>query len=77
MKIMRLWLRFVVYLCLAAILFAALTHAGTNLPVILLAAIWIWFGLAIIPRAPATTSSCAIPLTPILPVCAPRPPPVR
>jgi hypothetical protein len=77
MNIMRHWQRFVVYLCLAAILLAALTHTGTDLPVILLAAFWILFGLTVIVPAPAIPSSCAIQLAPILPVCSPRPPPTR
>jgi hypothetical protein len=69
--------RLVIYLCLAAILIAALTHAGTDLPVVLLAVLWIFFALAVILPAPRIEESCAIQPFPILLLCSPRPPPIR
>jgi hypothetical protein len=71
----RQFQRIIVYLCLASVLFAAFAYAGANLPV-LLVAVWILFGLAIVPAARPVQSRCPVPFAPILPVFSSRPPPI-
>ena len=66
-----------VCLCLAAILVAAFTHAGTDLPAVLLAVLWIFVALAVNTPTLGAEESTAIHSSPILPVCSPRPPPIR
>lgn len=77
MKTLRHARRFLVYLCLAVIVFAALTHAGTALPVILFAVFWVFAAVTIGPLVGTKTEGLAIQPAPILPVGSPRPPPIQ
>ncbi|HKF21642.1 MAG TPA: hypothetical protein VKE93_08740 [Candidatus Angelobacter sp.] len=69
--------RFLVYLCLAAVLLAAVTHAGAALPAILLVTFGIFVALSIDPPRRGDNERCAIHPSPILPVSSPRPPPIQ
>jgi len=71
----RQFQRIIVYLCLASVLFAAFAYSGADLPV-LLAAVWILFGLAAVPVVRSVRSLCPVPFAPVLPVFSSRPPPI-
>jgi hypothetical protein len=66
-----------IYLCLAVILVAAVSHPGTGLPAILLAAFWILIAPAIGTAKRFTEVSFTIQPSPLLTVCSPRPPPIQ
>jgi hypothetical protein len=76
MKTFSYMRRAVVYLCLAVILIAAVTHAGTHLPAVLLAALWIFVALVVSVPAPRRAECRAIQPFPVLRLCSARPPPV-
>jgi hypothetical protein len=77
MKTLRQMRPFLVYLCLAVILLAAVTHPGGSLPAILLAVFWFFITMAIGAPGHCTEESFTIQPYPILPVCSPRPPPLQ
>jgi hypothetical protein len=69
--------RALIFLCLAAILYAALTHAGTSLLIAVL--VPIWFFLATVVSLPILSidEHYDTEPSPPLPVFSPRPPPAR
>jgi ABC-type transport system involved in cytochrome c biogenesis permease subunit len=69
--------RWIAGLCLAALLLAAITHAGLGLPVATLAPLLLF--VAIIITAPILLTDRRRELCPfpVLPLFAPRPPPIR
>jgi hypothetical protein len=77
MKSLRHTHRFLIYLCLAAVLVAALTHFGADLPALLIAVFWVFFALSIGPPTQGIEELCAIQPSPILPAGSPRPPPIQ
>jgi len=77
MAIRRQLRRILVFVCLAAVVFAAFMHAGTDLPVALVAAFWLVTALAVNPPLRFTEKRNAIHAFPLLPVFSPRPPPIR
>jgi hypothetical protein len=76
MKTMSYAFRAIVILCLAAILFAALTHPGTGVLVAILAPWWFFFALVASLLVSRTAERYDVPLSPVLSVLSPRPPPV-
>jgi hypothetical protein len=76
MKTMSYTCRTIVVLCLAAILFAALTHPGTGLLVAILAPWWFFFALVVSLLVRRAGEHCAVRPFPVLSVLSPRPPPV-
>lgn len=71
----RQYQRFLVFLCLATVLVAVFACAGADLPV-LLAAVWILFGLTIAPAIRPVQSRRPVPVAPVLPAFSSRPPPI-
>jgi hypothetical protein len=76
MKTMSSACRAIVVLCMAAILFAALTHPGTGQLVAILAPWWFFFAAIVTLLVRRAAERCDVPLFPVLAVISPRPPPV-
>jgi hypothetical protein len=69
--------RTLIFICLAAILCAALAHAGTSLLLAILTPIWFFVttvvGLSIV----AVDVHYDTQISPVLPIFSPRPPPIQ
>ena len=77
MKSFSVAARIVLFVCLAAILFAALMQPGSLQPLAMIAPLW--FFLATVARQPSRRfdGHTSLPAFPVLPLFSPRPPPVR
>lgn len=74
---MRALTRLLVFLCLAAVLFAALTQPGAVAVLAILAPFWFFLALIVSRPLPDFDDACApLPLL-VLPVFSPRPPPLQ
>jgi hypothetical protein len=69
--------RVAVYLCLAALVCAALAHPNAPLPLAILAPAWFFIAMAISHPAGPADDPCVLPLSAVLSSFSPRPPPVQ
>lgn len=69
--------RWIAGLCLAALLFVAITHAGIGLPLAILAPLWFSVATVVAALVLRTDNRRELCPFPVLPLFAPRPPPVR
>jgi hypothetical protein len=77
MKEMSRTRRALIFLCLAAILCAALTHAGTSLLIAFLVPIWLFLAKVISLQILSIDEHYDTQQSPALPIFSPRPPPAR
>lgn len=77
MKSLSLATRVVLYICLAAVLLAALTNPDVLQPIALVAPLLLFLGTIVTPPIRRCEEPRALPLFPILQLFSPRPPPVR
>jgi len=69
--------RVVVFICLAMVLFAALTPSAVSLPLAILVALWFLIEIAVSILLPNVKEQSPAQQALALPAFSPRPPPVR
>jgi len=76
MKPLSFAARVVLFICLAALVFAALTNPDVLQPMVLLAPLLLFLGMIVTPPIRRCDEPRALPLFPVLQLFSPRPPPV-
>jgi len=69
--------RMLIFICLAAILCAALAHAGTSLVTAILTPIWFFVTTVVALSIVIVDEHCDTQPSPVPPVFSPRPPPIQ
>lgn len=77
MKSFSVAARIVLFLCLAAILFAALMQPGSLQPLAMIAPLWLFVATAARQQSRRSDAHKSLPSFPILPLFSPRPPPIQ
>lgn len=76
MKVVRQTLRLVVFVCLAAVLIAAIAQTVVGLALAFLVPVWFFFTAVTSFPVPVVNEGCDIRPFPSVPVFSPRPPPI-
>ena len=77
MKRLSFAARAIIFVCLAALLFAAFTHSDTLASIAILAPLCLLGTITIRPAPRRMDAFCTLPSLPFLPLFSPRPPPVQ